>query len=133
MKKILAILIITNSLLFSSQSINYKNSLNLYKSISTQLKNECIELVGGSNNQPILMKSIQNTFWKAKNPDTIISPIDNQSLLETSLKLDILYCKKALEEYKISKEMNDTILKDLNVDVYFFEDFIKVLEESRNK
>ncbi|RXJ98658.1 hypothetical protein CRV02_12975 [Arcobacter sp. CECT 8989] len=133
MIKILTILIITNSFLFSTQSVNYKNSLDLYKSISTQLNAECTELIKGSNNQPILMKSIQNTFWKAKSPDTIISPINNQSFLETFHKLDILYCKKALEKYKISKNINDNILKNLTTNVYFFEEYIEVLEESENK
>lgn len=115
----------------NNKSISYRNSLDLHKSISKQLKNECIELIKGSNLQPVLINSVQNTFWKAKNPDTTIDPIDDQSLLETFTKLDILYCEKALQSYNISKELNKTILKDLNIDVNFLEIFIEVLENSK--
>ena len=128
--KLFFMTIVFTNILVASPNINYENSMTIYKSISTQLKNECKSLVRGNNINPIIMKSIQKAFWKAKDPESIVRPINQQSLLSTFHKLDILYCKKALEKYKISKEINDTVLKDLKMEVYFFEDFIEVMEDS---
>jgi len=123
-------ILLLSTLLLASQHSTYEEQAVLYKSGSEQLKDECTALIKGKDRlKPSLMMAIQNTFWLAKDSNTITEPINSKKLLEVSQKNDILLCKKALQDYKLSVKIDNEILKDLNITTYFFKSYIETLEK----